>query len=165
MRLRNSKKITYFSAACGIFLLVTIVEIAFQNREGNPSEHELKFDFLVAETTPKEIALIFERSCYDCHSEPAPNTVFSKIPPMSWFITSHRARGLAGLNLSRWNSPVNRVAKYRNAMRTAMIFDIEHGRMPPAMYSFFERSRKLTVEEKKRLIAWLYSLEFSELNQ
>lgn len=53
---------------------------------------------------PAEVRAIFERACYDCHSNETEVRWFDKLPFASSMVADHVTRGRARLNFSTWDS-------------------------------------------------------------
>lgn len=85
-------------------------------------------------------------SCYPCHSSAPALPWLGRLAPSSW---PGSARTV--LDFSQWATyePARRAAAL-NAIAAA----VDGGGMPPADYTFFDSSAKLTGEERHRLAAW-----------
>src|ERR1051326_6724994 len=68
---------------------------------------------LVATTpVPANVESIFERSCYDCHSNRTVYPWYANVAPLSWWLASHINDGRRELNFSEW-APYSQKKKLR----------------------------------------------------
>lgn len=142
-------------------ILAIIFMVLFYRPNENIQESSSQKDFLQVQNAPQHIVSLFQKSCYDCHSNFTNYRWFHHIPPLSWYIDKHIENGKNGLNFSNWGSTSNyEEIIYKRSMRTASIFDIESDRMPPSVYLRINPDKKLSNEEKKKMVIWLYSLGF-----
>jgi Haem-binding domain len=90
------------------------------------------------------------RACYNCHSNQTVEPWYSKVAPLSWWLTNHVEGGRNALNFSEWTS--RQARRGRDAIQT-----IQRGSMPPSSYTWFglHRDAKLTPDEQAALIAGL----------
>eukprot|EP01037_Dinobryon_pediforme_P000864 gene864-869_t len=52
---------------------------------------------------PKEVMQIYERACYDCHSNETQLTWYDKIAPVSWKVFADVRKARSRFNFSEWN--------------------------------------------------------------
>lgn len=152
--------------ACSRVIIIGIVLVGFaqliQPTKTSGSLVEAD-DFLVSTQAPPTISEIVKRTCYDCHSNRSENSWISRFSPISWWIGLHVEHGRRSLNLSIWNQERNRFGIYWSAMRTAMVVNIQHNKMPPSSYSVLHRGGSLTQDERRILIEWLNELNFDSV--
>jgi mono/diheme cytochrome c family protein len=99
---------------------------------------------------PAEVAAIFRRSCYDCHSNETRWPWYSAIAPMKWFIARDVKVGRQWLNFSEWEN-------YDDAKKEklkAMIFKAVGLAMPLGLYIKAHPEAKLSPEDKQTIRDW-----------
>ena len=103
----------------------------------------------------EDVQKIFEKSCYDCHSNKTKLKWFDKIAPGSWLVATDVKNGRAGLNFTEWDSlapPIQKV-KLWEAYQNITI-----GAMPLKSYEIMHPEAKLTPTEIMVLKRYLLSL-------
>lgn len=85
-------------------MVTLFVTIQFYRPYKNVSLVENHNDFLIQENVPKNIAKIFKKSCYDCHSNNTNYAWYDNIAPISWYVDSKVKRGKLSLNFSKWGT-------------------------------------------------------------
>jgi mono/diheme cytochrome c family protein len=136
-------KKTLFVALSSILVAFALIQLV-PYRVSNPStRQEPKWD------SPRTRQLAVA-ACYDCHSNETKSTWYSKIAPVSWWITNHVDNGRAALNFSEWGTARGEGAG--DAAETVV-----DGSMPPAYYTWFglHSAAKLTKAERDELAAGL----------
>jgi mono/diheme cytochrome c family protein len=87
---------------------------------------------------------LFQRACFDCHSNETVWPWYSHIAPLSWMVQNDVDGGREHLNFSEWNR------EQPHAKDVAE--EVSHGDMPPGVYLPFHPAAKLTETELKTLI-------------
>jgi Haem-binding domain len=123
-----------------VFVLMQLVPYRIQN-------HAVVAEPQWDSPQTRELAV---RSCYNCHSNQTVEPWYSKVAPVSWWLTNHVDGGRSALNFSEWDS--SQARRMRDAVET-----IKDGSMPPGYYTWFglHRDSKLTAAEQAALIAGL----------
>jgi uncharacterized membrane protein len=90
---------------------------------------------------------ILETSCYSCHSTGGTAPWYAAISP------SYLAAGAArdALNFSDWDSYD---AKRKAAELRVIAETVNSGSMPPGDFTLFDRSARLTDDDKQAVLAW-----------
>jgi len=93
---------------------------------------------------PKEIKSIFERSCYDCHSNETKLQWFDKLAPFSYMVAADVREARSRYNFSMWDSisPADQEVKL-----WYMVNMIEAGKMPLPQYTAVHSKARITDEE------------------
>ena len=104
---------------------------------------------------PKEIEAIFQKACYDCHSNKVRKPWYANIAPFSWTIASHIKNGRLAVNFSKWKDIPKDIKKKRldRAIKTVHI-----GMMPLPSYTWIHKDAILTKSEKEKLENYFKSL-------
>jgi mono/diheme cytochrome c family protein len=99
---------------------------------------------------PTEVKEIFERSCYDCHSNKTRWPWYSSIAPMKWFIARDVKVGRQWLNFSEWES----YDEAKKKKLKEMIFTAVGLAMPLGMYVQAHPHAKLSPEDREKIREW-----------
>lgn len=133
-------------------LLLVFIGIQFFPTMYNQSDEILETDIINTFNVPSDIQIIFETSCYDCHSNNTRYPWYNKIQPVSWFMEGHIKDAKKELNFSEFGSYSNRRKKSKFKSIMSQIKDNE---MPLSSYLFIHRDAKLSETNKKRIIEWI----------
>ncbi|MDZ7777836.1 MAG: heme-binding domain-containing protein [Bacteroidales bacterium] len=125
------------------YWLLVIIQF-FQVDRTNPT---IKGEF----EAPKQVKSIFERSCYDCHSNETHWPFYSYIAPVSWLVVKDVNEGREELNFSEWDK-YNQEKKAEKAEE--IIEEIEEDEMPMKIYLITHPDAKLSKEEKETIREW-----------
>lgn len=137
-----------------IFLALVIVFIAIQfiqpprNRNGQV----LHADITKTVNVPDNVLIIFQKACYDCHSDNTRYPWYMNLQPMGWVMAYHIETGKGNLNFSEFGSYSKR--KQANKLR-AIGKSIQEGSMPISSYTSMHVDAKLSEENKKMILSWI----------
>ncbi|WP_159470406.1 heme-binding domain-containing protein [Dyadobacter sp. 3J3] len=108
---------------------------------------------------PMEVKRIFERACYDCHSNETKLQWFDKIAPFSYMVSADIHEARKRYNFSTWDTiaPADQEVKL-----WYMVNMIEAGKMPLPKYALLHPKAKVT--EKELLILKSYVTGLSTRN-
>ncbi|MEY2817777.1 MAG: hypothetical protein RL275_1240 [Chloroflexota bacterium] len=141
--MKNIKKLLPMLVGAALVVFVLIQFIPYGHQHTNPAT--------VSEpqwSSPEARALV-KQNCFQCHSNETNWTWYSNIAPASWLIQWDVNEARQQFNFSDWNNKPGEVDE--------MIEEIQGGGMPPAQYTLFHPSAKLTAQEKQDLIQALQS--------
>ncbi len=96
-------------------------------------------------STPKNIMMMLRTSCYDCHSYETKWPSYSKIAPMSWFISQNVNEGRIALNFSLWSD----YTKEEKEKKLKRIYQKVYSSMPLASYLLFHEEAKLSKKQRE----------------
>lgn len=99
---------------------------------------------------PAHVMGIFKRACYDCHSNQTDWPWYSRVAPVSWFVSQHVNDGREWLNFSAWKG-YDAVKKAKS--RIEIYRSISHA-MPLGSYVRLHPDAKLNSEDKAAIRAW-----------
>jgi len=88
---------------------------------------------------------LFQRACFDCHSNESVWPWYSHVAPVSWLVANDVFSGRSHLNFSQWNQPQHHAADVANEVRS--------GDMPLWYYLPMHPAARLSPAEKQALIA------------
>ena len=97
------------------------------------------------------VKAIFDRSCYDCHSNETVWPWYSRIAPISWQVAHDVHEGREHLNFSEWGSYSDRRLEHA---REEILEETQSGEMPLGMYLVIHSGAKLSEEDKQVIAAW-----------
>ena len=124
-------------------LLIVLLQFVPVDRTNPPVE-----EFIDA---PLQVAQIFEKSCYDCHSNQTNWPWYSYVAPVSFFITHDVEDGRKHLNFSTWNLyPQTIRSKHINEV----IEEISEIKMPPLAYRIIHPNSELSDKEIDIIKIW-----------
>ncbi len=120
--------------------------------EKNIRKHTSTSDISKAVNLPESVSKIFQKSCYDCHSNHTNYPWYASIQPLSLWLNHHIEEGKEELNFSEF-------ASYEKQKQLKKIEEIEEvvseGEMPVSSYTLIHRNASLSSSEKESIIAWV----------
>ncbi len=141
----------------GYVLLVVLIIIQFFRPKKNidVSGNLMANDISKAYYVPKDVQIILETSCYDCHSNNTQYPWYSKVQPVAWWLQDHINEGKNEINFSEF-------ATYRIGRKykklEAIIKEIKEDEMPLSSYTLIHRYAKLSSDQKERINNWATSI-------
>ena len=132
-------------------LLVIFVGMQFYRPEKNISQGDHTAAFLMETNPPKDVKLVLEQTCYDCHSNNTVYPWYNNVAPVSYWLADHVEEGKEHLNFSAWDTYS---AKKKDHKLDELIEEVEEGEMPLKEYTWTHSEARLTAEEREALIAW-----------
>jgi cytochrome c551/c552 len=134
-----------------IALLIVFIAIQFIQPARNRSGQVLPTDITKTVNTPDNVLSIFQKACYDCHSDNTRYPWYMNVQPMGWMMAYHIKNGKGNLNFSEFGS--YSIRKQANKLR-AVAKSIKEGSMPVSSYVLLHADAKLSKENKELLIGW-----------
>ncbi len=141
-----------------LILLVVFVGIQFVPTEHNQSDIIPKSDFVMVNKPPKNVSMILQESCYDCHSNNTDYPWYNKIQPVAWFLEDHIKEAKNELNFNDWNDLSDR---RKNSKLKSIINQIEDDEMPLTSYTLIHRDAILSPSEKELIINYMKQIKDS----
>ena len=104
---------------------------------------------------PKQVQLILERSCFNCHSNEQQLSFFDKIAPVSWIVSRDIDRAREVMNFSEWDklSDAEQKGKFY-----AIYNMVNAGKMPLPSYALTHPGSKLSPVEVATIKQYALSL-------
>ncbi|MDQ6812591.1 MAG: heme-binding domain-containing protein [Bacteroidota bacterium] len=118
----------------------------------NKSGQVLPADITKIVNVPGNVLNIFQKACYDCHSDNTRYPWYMSVQPLGWMMASHIKEGKANLNFSEFGTYSNR--KQANKLRS-ISKSIEEGSMPISSYTLMHADAKLSKENKELIANWV----------
>ncbi|MDX1911650.1 MAG: heme-binding domain-containing protein [Saprospiraceae bacterium] len=136
-------------AVLGLFLLAQLVQPDVKNPAVDPAA-----DLEQVFNPPGEVMTGLKTACYDCHSNQTRYPWYSRLSPVSWWISQHVKEGREHLNFSEIGrlSPADCAEALGEAAET-----IQEGEMPLSSYTWLvmHPEANLTDNQRNTLVAWL----------
>jgi hypothetical protein len=135
--------------------LIAIALIFIGSQFVRPAKTNPPFDqsrTLASQTNmPPDVAGIFKRSCYDCHSNETTWPWYSNVAPASWFLIDHVNHGREHMNFSDW---ARYNPKEAEELLEEMCEEVEKGAMPLSSYLILHPDAKLSDQDKQMICDW-----------
>jgi len=139
MKMMKILKMTPWVLLVGL-VLIQLVPV---DRSNPPVEGEI--------VAPPEVAAIFERACYDCHSHETVYPWYSRVAPVSWLVVKDIREGRDELNFSMWTTYTAK----RQAHKMEEIWEkVEEGEMPLWFYLPLHPEARLSEANLEVFHAW-----------
>jgi hypothetical protein len=132
-----------FGGLLGLFILLQIVSIPVLAQQTNPPVvQEPNWD----SQRTRDLAYY---ACFDCHSNQTYWPLYSRVAPMSYFITDHVTEGRQEMNFSEWGTYPQEAEEIEEVIRA--------NEMPLPNYLPLHPEAQLTDAEKEELINGMYA--------
>ena len=126
-----------------LFLLVAFVVMqAFRPAKNNSGEKSK--DISLSYPVPDSVTKIFEKACYDCHSNNTRYPLYAEVQPLGWWLNDHVTDGKKHLNFNDVLEGDGEGAEEEE----------KEGEMPLESYTVIHKEARLTDAEKQTLYAW-----------
>ena len=135
-------------------LAILLVVIQFIRPTKNLSADAGK-DVSTAYPLPADVKAIFERACYDCHSNSTVYPWYAEIQPVGWWLSNHVNDGKRHFNLNNFASM--KVALQKKKMEDCLE-QIKDDDMPLSSYTLIHRNAKLSAGDKELINNWCHSI-------
>jgi Haem-binding domain len=143
-----------------LVLLLAFVVIQFFRPAKNTASGPEAFakDITTAHAIPQDVQSIFQKACYDCHSNNTAYPWYSNIQPVAWWLGDHIVEGKKELNFSEFAGYSIR-RKYKKLEEINK--EVKEGEMPLESYTFIHSNAKLTDADKLAIANWATALRDS----
>lgn len=98
-----------------------------------------------------EVGEILQGACNDCHTHETTWPWYSKVAPVSIFVSRHVVEGREHFNFSTWGE---QDAQRRDHKLEELIEMVEDGEMPLRSYTITHPEARLSEEQRAVLVAW-----------
>ena len=135
-----------------LILLIAFALIQFIPRNRNKNDTPSTSDITNVLPVPDEVQQVFQKACYDCHSNNTRYPWYSAIQPFRLMMDRHVKKGKQELNFGEFGS-YSEKRRYNklNSIKEA----IENGSMPLGSYRTMHRGSRLSSEEKELVTKWI----------
>lgn len=144
-----------------IFLLIIIFLLLCQfipKNNNNNGTSDGPVSISSVHRVPEQVSAILKTSCYDCHSNHTAYPWYSKIQPVSWWLSNHVEEGKRELNFSEFGNYSLR-RQYHKLEEIAE--QVEEHEMPLSSYTLIHQDAKLSENQVNILKSWVSSLRDS----
>jgi hypothetical protein len=100
---------------------------------------------------PPEVRAVFERVCFDCHSNQTDWPWYSHVAPVSWLVAHDVEEAREHLNFSEWDSYP---AEKQHRLREEVWEEVEEGEMPLWFYTPLHLVARLSDKDKELIRLW-----------
>lgn len=144
---KNSKNTILWATVCLLLLLGLGIQFPHEPIESKPIEHKMD--------APAEVAAIFERACFDCHSDHTQLKWYDQIAPISWKVKKDITRAREVMNLSGWND----LSKDdQEGLLWGMLNMMKQGKMPLKNYAAVHPNAKISSADIATIEKYVRSL-------
>ena len=134
-----------------IVLVIIFIGIQFIRPSKNQSVDAKTKDISTLYNEPKEVTVILDKACNDCHSNNTVYPWYAAVQPVYWWLNNHIEGG-------KWSLNFNEFATYNIGKQYKRLEDItkeiKEDEMPLFSYTIIHRNAKLTAAEKLTLTNW-----------
>jgi hypothetical protein len=148
------KMVKWSTLILGIVLVVIQFIRPERNAARGPSANAMGNHFPV----PASVQSVFERSCYDCHSDNTKYPWYAEVMPVGWWLAKHIRDGKRGLDFDQFGS-YRAFRQYRRF--NDIIEQVNKDEMPLPSYLLIHRYARLTAAEKSDLEQWCTAMRDS----
>ena len=100
---------------------------------------------------PDSVEAIFQKSCYDCHSNNTDYPWYAEVQPISWWINHHVNEGKEEVNFDEFAAYS---VRRRHRKLEEIIDQVKKDEMPLGSYTLIHNNTKLSSSEKQVITAW-----------
>jgi len=128
-----------------------LVAIQFVQPDPNLGNLPQKHDMLNTLEVPEQVLALLKNSCYDCHSNHTRYPWYSKISPVSWYLSRHIEAGKKAVNFSEFGQ-----FKQRKKIGTlsSICEVLESASMPLKSFLILHRDASLEEEQVMDICNW-----------
>lgn len=134
-----------------VFALFALIGMQFYRPVANTKEGNHLAAFVSETNPPKDVKIILENTCYDCHSSNTNYPWYYKVAPVSYWLADHIKDGKKHLNFSDWEKYSTRKKDHK---LEELIEEVAEGKMPLKEYKWTHENARLSKEEQEAVIAW-----------
>lgn len=134
----------------GVVLLLITLQFYSPTKNTSAGNHTEVF---IRETNPTpQLKILFESSCYNCHSNNTVYPWYNNIAPISYGIAYNVNEGKDHLNFSIWDTYS---MDKKNHLLEELEEEVRKGDMPLTEYTWVHGDTKLSEDEVKNIVAWV----------
>ncbi len=141
-----------------IAVIVLFILIQFIPTDKNAGSDATSNDIATVYPMDPELKDMFQKACYDCHSNQTKYPWYSRVQPVGWWLQNHIKEGKAELNFHEFGT-YTIARKYKKLEET--IKEVKDGYMPMPSYLWMHPEARLTAQEKEKINIWCQALRDS----
>lgn len=138
-----------------IILLAIFIIVQFIRPDKNVSAGTTSNDIASVYPMDPELKDIFQKACYDCHSNQTNYPWYNQIQPFGWWLQNHIKEGKKELNFQEFGT-YTLARQYKKLEET--IKQVKDGEMPMPSYLWMHPEARLTAQEKEKINTWCQAL-------
>jgi hypothetical protein len=139
-----------------LILVAIFIGIQFVRPVKNLSDQAPGPDHLaVLYPPPPGVKAIFERACYDCHTNNTRYPWYAHVQPAAWWLNDHIEEGKKHFNFEEFGSYSTKRQLHK---LEELIEEVEEDKMPLPSYRRIHSEARLTPDEVNSLITWTASV-------
>jgi cytochrome c551/c552 len=140
----------FLKIALIVIVVFLVVAQFFRPSHVNPPIDPTK-TLVATAPVPANVESIFERSCYDCHSNKTVYPWYNSAAPISWLLARDVNTGRHELNFSEWGTYTQKRKLHK---LKAICDEVKQGDMPLWFYLPLHPRAKLSGADKTALCTW-----------
>ncbi len=132
-----------------LVVILILVGLQFFVKKDNVSSYESVALFEKEVDLPKDVKVVFEQNCYQCHSNHTIYPWYASIGGVNLVLNHHIEEGKEHLNFSDWNS----YPKNRQLHKLAEVYEeVEEDEMPLKLYRLIHGG--LSKKDRNSILNW-----------
>ncbi len=132
-----------------IIALIALIVIQFIRPLENNGGYETVGTFETETHVSPELSVVIKENCYDCHSNQTQYPWYSKVAPISFWLSDHINDGKKHFNASAWSEYADKKKEHK---LEELGDEVGHDEMPLSSYTLLHGD--LTAAEKKMVLDW-----------
>jgi hypothetical protein len=128
----------------GVVALFLVAQLVPVDRTNPPVESDV--------AAPAEVRAILERACFDCHSHETRWPWYSRVAPVSWWVSGHVEAGRRSLNFSRWPTYD---FESQDLLFRQIETEITNDAMPLPSYLRGHPEARLSASDRQVILEWV----------
>ena len=107
-------------------------------------EHDINANFSELYNVPKNVEVVLQTSCYDCHSNNTNYPWYSNIQPVRFIMEYHIKKAKENLNFNEWG---NYSSRKQNNRLDRIAKQIQSNEMPLTSYTLIHKKAALSATQ------------------
>jgi hypothetical protein len=136
----------------GLVLLVVFIIAQFFGPEKNEGNLASVDTFLVDTNPPKDVKIILESACMDCHSDHTRYPWYNNITPVNYWLDEHVNDGKKHFNMSKWSDYSD---KKKDHKLEELAEEVAEKEMPLPSYTWTHGDADLSQEQMDAVVNWV----------
>ncbi len=139
-----------------IILFFVLIQLIRPAKNIQPQKSISTHDISTVYKMPENVKVIFQGSCYDCHSNNTEYPFYSNIQPFGWWMQFHVDEGKLELNFNEFATyPPDKQRKKLDEI----VDEVKKEKMPLPSYLVLHKGAKLSQDEKSATNNWIQSIK------
>lgn len=147
LKSNNLMKITTWKVVAVLVAIFVVLQCINEPLETKPVTAEIE--------APAAVAAIFERACYDCHSNEPELPWYNQVAPVSWQVNKDISRAREVMNFSEWEKLTKGEQKGK---LWGILNMVKAGKMPLERYALLHPGARVTPAEVETIKNYVLSV-------